>query len=166
MFKMNKFVFEFYGTKEDFLNKLSRFSHNGNGFYYFDDYIVKIVDDEIHFGIERAGHSNGYWYIPTITERNGKTEFRGEIKYIGSRNNYVLTKRKKPLLKRLTEITVRGLLYVLMLPFALSVFLIVRAYEAFRRIKRKLLRQPATKIRTKEDKLFDLMETHLDCVRK
>ena len=31
----------------------------GNKFYYFDDYIVKIVDNTIHFGVERCGHSGG-----------------------------------------------------------------------------------------------------------
>lgn len=60
-----EYVFEFSGTKEDFLNHLKRFHHNvsysGGSFYYFDDYIVKVIDEEIHFGVAKRGHSHGYW---------------------------------------------------------------------------------------------------------
>ena len=52
-----EYIFEFNGTKEELLNKLNIFPNNKyfNGiFYCFDDYIVKFVDDEIHFGVERA----------------------------------------------------------------------------------------------------------------
>jgi hypothetical protein len=70
-----------------FLNNLNRFEHNesysGNKFYYFDDYIVKLVGDDIHFGVARGGHSGGYWFIPTITSFDNRIEFRGSIRYIG-----------------------------------------------------------------------------------
>lgn len=68
---LQEYVFEFPGAKEDFLNSLNRFSHNpsySNGTFFFDDYIVELIDEEIHFGIARAGHSGGYWFIPTITD--------------------------------------------------------------------------------------------------
>ena len=32
-------------------------------------------------GIERGGHSGGYWYIATLTETENGTEMRGEIVY-------------------------------------------------------------------------------------
>ncbi len=161
-----EFVFEFSGTKEDFLNKLGCFPNNNRQYCYFNDYIVKMVDDEIHFGVMRAGHSNGYWFIPTITQQDGKTEFRGVIKYVDTKNKPISGSDKKSFFKRCIEITGRILLYILVFPFALSVFLFVKVYEAFKRIKRKMLCQPTTKVNTKEDKLIDLMENHLGCVRK
>ena len=82
-----EYMFEFPGTRKDFMNTLNRFSHNysysSGTFYYFDDYIVKLVGDEIHFGVARGGHSGGYWFVPTITDLGEKMEFRGEIRYIG-----------------------------------------------------------------------------------
>ena len=81
----DNYSFEFAGTKEEFLKQLNIYPNNSysdGGFYYFNDYIVKLVDDEIHFGVERAGHSGGQWFIPTITEHDGKITFNGTIKYI------------------------------------------------------------------------------------
>ena len=161
-----EFVFEFSGTKEDFLNKLGYFPNNDRQFYYFDNYIVRLIGDEIHFGVERAGHSNGHWFIPTITEHDGKIEFRGSIQYIGSNNNSTPNEVKKSYLKKCVEKTIRFLLYLLLLPFVIIVLLLVKAYELFKWLEEKMLRQPTTKAKTKEDKLIDLMENYLDCVRK
>jgi hypothetical protein len=73
------------------MNTLNRFSHNASyssgTFYYFDNYIIKLVGDEMHFGVARGGHSGGYWFVPTITELGDKMEFRGEIRYIGPNDN-------------------------------------------------------------------------------
>ena len=85
-----EYRFEFLGTKEAFLNNLDRFSHNSysnSTFYYFDDYIVKQTDDEIHFGVARGGHSGGYWFIPTITEFDNRIEFCGTIRRVGGGND-------------------------------------------------------------------------------
>lgn len=77
-----EYMFEFAGTKEDFMNSLNRFSHDtsysSGTFCYFDNYIVKLIGDEIHFGVARGGHSGGYWFVPTITDFGNKMEFRGE----------------------------------------------------------------------------------------
>ena len=34
-----------------------------------------------NLGIERGGHSGGYWYVATLTESDGVTEIWGEIVY-------------------------------------------------------------------------------------
>ena len=77
------YSFEFAGTKEMFLNQLNKYRNNDQRFFYFDDYIVELSNDEIHFGVERAGHSGGQWFIPTITECDNKITFNGTIQYIG-----------------------------------------------------------------------------------
>lgn len=76
------YSFEFSGTKEMFLNQLNKHPNNNQRFFYFDDYIVETSDDEVRFGVARCGHSGGYWFVPTITEFDGKTAFIGTIQYV------------------------------------------------------------------------------------
>ena len=51
-----KYIFKYNGSKESFLTILDSFHTNNSRFYYFDDYIIEVLDDEIRFGVERAGH--------------------------------------------------------------------------------------------------------------
>lgn len=157
-------VFEFMGTKEDFLNKLANFPNNDHQMYYFDNYIVKIVGEEIHFGVERAGHSNGYWYIPKITQHNGKTQFRGNIKYTGAQAE-VPPAVKRSFSKRFIGKIIRGIFYILTLPLVLAVLLGTKLYNAFKGIKGKAQHQLTAQTKTKEEKLIYLMEKHLGCSR-
>lgn len=156
-----EYVFEFLGTKKDFFNKLNSFPNNSGEVYYFDNYIVKKVNDEVHFGVERAGHSGGHWFVPTITEFENKIEFKGKIEYIGMKNNPTKSEAKS-FIGKVREI----LLYILVLPFALIVFLFMKIYDALKYIVKKIRRQPIVKVETTEEKLFYLMENHLGCVRK
>lgn len=154
-----EYMFEFSGSKEDFLNVLNRFSNNisysGDSFYYFDDFIVKKIDDTIHFGVERSGHSGGYWFIPTITEYDDRIEFCGKVRYIGPN-----AERRKGL-KAIDGIG-EFLLFLLLLPFALA----IRIYKFFEWMIRKIFNRPKLKAKTTEERLFDLMDNHLGCVRK
>lgn len=153
------YIFEFSGTKEDFLNSLNRFSHNtsysGDTFYYFHDYIIKKIGDEIHFGVARGGHSGGYWFIPTITDFGDRLEFRGEIRYIGPNHNSSAIKK-----------TIDGigefLLFVLLLP----IFLVIKIYTLMERLVRKICNRPKPKEKTNEEKLYELMENYLGCIEK
>ena len=110
------------------------------------------MGDEVHFGIERAGHSGGFWFIPQIIEYENKIEFRGEIQYIGPVDN-----RKK--FEKLKEGILTGLFTVLFLPFVLIVVLASMIYD-------KIVNRKKDRIKTKEDKLFNLLENYLGCTRK
>ena len=83
-----KYVFEFVGTKKDFLNMLNSYPvysmYNGEKIYSIDDFFVKVRDDIIHFGVERGDHCGGYWFVPIIAEYDDKVEFYGSVKYIVS----------------------------------------------------------------------------------
>ena len=147
-----EYVFEYPGTKQMFLDSLRKYSHTNDDFFYFNDYIIKIVGDEVHFGIERAGHSGGFWFIPQIIEYENKIEFRGEIQYIGPVDN-----RKK--FEKLKEGILTGLFTVLFLPFVLIVVLASMIYD-------KIVNRKKDGIKTKEDKLFNLLENYLGCTRK
>lgn len=154
-----EYVFEFPGTRDDFLNRVDRFGqtntyYNGT-FYYFDDYIVKVIDDEIHFGLARGGHSGGYWFVPTITDLDRKTVFSGKIRYIGPEDD-----RKG--LKKVIGIIGEFLLLILILPIAI----IVWVYTFIEWLARKIFRRPKSKEETPEERLFDLMENYFGCVCK
>lgn len=154
-----EYAFEFPGTKEDLLNSLNRFHHNtsysGDTFYYFDDYIVKLVGDEMHFGVARGGHSGGYWFVPTITDLGGKMEFRGEIRYIGPEDN------RGPFKKAIDSVG-----DFLLLLFILPIVLVIRAYMFIEWLIRKIINRPKPKAKTEEERLFDLMENYFGCVSK
>ena len=155
-----EYIFEFTGTKEDFINTLNRFNHNtsySNGtFYYFDDYIVKLVDDEIHFGVARGGHSGGYWFVPAITDLGEKMEFRGEIQYIGPNSENRSAFKK----------TINGIGEFLLLILILPIALVIRIYVFIEWLIRKIFNRPKSKEKTNEERLLDLMENHLGCVGK
>ena len=157
-----EYTFEFSGTKEDFLNKIGYFNNNDNQFYWFDSYIVKIVADEIHFGVERAGHSGGHWFISKITEFEDKIEFKGTIQYLGPQKNSFLDATEESILKRVIDKFLVCLLYILVAPFVLIVYV----FLFIKRLFDKICHRPTIELKTKEDKLFDLMENQLGCIRK
>ncbi len=149
------YSFEFSGTKEMFLNLLSKFPNNNNSFYYFDDYIIAITENEMRFGIARGGHSGGYWFIPTIAEYDNKITFCGRIQYIDS---YTGERGVSIIINNIGNF----LLFVLILP----VIFIVKAYICLSRIVRKIIKRPKPKTESTEDRLFALMENYLNCIRK
>ena len=157
-----EYTFEFLGTKEDFFKKLGCYNNNDNQFFWFDSYIVKIVDDEIHFGVERAGHSGGHWFISKITEFEDKIEFKGTIQYLGPQKNSFLDATEESILKRVIDKFLVCLLYILVAPFVLIVYV----FLFIKRLFDKTCHRPTIELKTKEDKLFDLMENQLGCIRK
>ena len=154
-----EYMFEFPGTKEDFLNRLNRFSHTASyssgKFYYFDDYIVELIDEEIYFGIARGGHSGGYWFVPTITDFGDSLEFRGEIRYIGPNDN-------RGAFKKVTDRVGEFLLLILILP----IVLVIRSYMFVEWLVRKMFNRPKPKEKTNEERLLDLMEKYIGCIEK
>ncbi len=157
-----EYTFEFFGTKEDFLNKIGYFNNKGNEFFRFNDYIIKIVNDEIHFGVERAGHSAGHWFISKTTEYEDKIEFKGSIEYLGPQKNSFLDATEKSILKRLIDKVLICLLYIFVAPLVLIFYV----FLFFKQLFDKICHRPTVTLKTKEDKLFDLMENQIGCIRK
>ena len=150
-----EYRFEFCGTKEDLISKINTVFACSHALHFYcnKDYIIEIVDGEIHFGVERGGHSGGYWYVPTVSEYDGKTELCGKIRYIGPEDD------RSRIWKALDRIGV-ALWFIFLLP----VFLVFWLYAVMESAIRKICKLPKRK--TTEDKLLDLMETHLGCVQK
>ncbi|MBQ7378843.1 MAG: hypothetical protein IJW70_04080 [Clostridia bacterium] len=79
MARSKEYVFRFPGTKDAFLQKLDSLCPGSGHTRYFGDYLIELRDNEIRFGIERAGHSGGNWLISPFEEVDGHLEFRGAI---------------------------------------------------------------------------------------
>ena len=145
------YIFEFSGSKDELCNMITTKFPQQYLEYYVKDYIIKLEDDQICFGIERSGHSGGNWFIPTITEFDDRIELCGKIQYIGPQY-----KRNK--LQKITDCIGYALMFVLLFP----IITVLWFYRFI--VLNKILKQP--KPQTTEEKLFDLMENHLNCTRK
>lgn len=149
------YSFDFLGTKEMFLNQLNKYPNNNQKFFYFDDYIVEISDNEVRFGVARGGHSGGYWFVPTITEHDGKTTFCGTIEYV---DPYTNEKGIKKIVNKIEEV----FLWIILIP----IIIVVKVYLFFSWLIRKIFKRSKPKEESLEDKLYNLMENHLGCKHK
>ena len=149
------YSFEFSGTKEMFLNQLNKYPNNDEKFFYFNDYIVELSNDDIRFGVSRGGHSGGYWFVPTITEIDGKTTFCGTIEYV---DPYTSEKGIKKIVNKIEEV----LLWIFLIP----IIVVVKVYLFFSWLIRKIFKRSKPKEESLEDKLYNLMENHLGCKRQ
>ena len=138
-----------------FLNQLNKYNNNNQRFFYFDDYIIELSDDDIRFGVARGGHSGGYWFVPTITELDGKTIFCGTIEYGDA---YTSEKGIKKILNKIDEV----LLWIILIP----IIVVVKVYLFFSWLIRKIFKRSKHKEESLEDKLYNLMENDLGCKRK
>ena len=138
-----------------FLNQLNKYPNNNQKFFYFDDYIVEISDNEVRFGVARGGHSGGYWFVPTITEFDGKTTFCGTIKYV---DPYTNEKGIKKIINKIEE--------VLSWIFLIPIIAVIKVYLFFSWLIRKIFKRSKPKEESLEDKLYNLMENHLGCKRQ
>ena len=138
-----------------FLNQLNKYPNNNQKFFYFDDYIVEISDNEVRFGVARGGHSGGYWFVPTITEHGGKTAFCGTIEY---NDPYTSEKGIKKIVNKIEKI----LLWIILIP----IIIIVKVCLFFSWVVRKILKRTKSKEESLEDRLYNLMENHLNSTRQ
>ena len=149
------YSFDFSGTKEIFLNQLNKYPNNNQKFFYFDDYIVELSENEVRFGVARGGHSGGYWFIPTITEFEDKTTFCGTIEY---KDPYTDEKGMKRIINKTEEI----LLWIILIP----IIVIVKVCLFFSWLVRRIFKRYKTKEESLEDRLYNLMENYLGCKRQ
>ena len=137
-----EYRFCYNGTKEIF-NQLLQKTTSG-------DYIISTIDGKISFGIERAGHSGGYWFVPDIVEYDDRIEMVGKIQYFGPEDHRNgKTKRKD----KIREIVATIFLFPLICIFAIACFIA--------KVLNKMRKKP--KPMTRYEKLLDLMKNHLGC---
>ena len=155
---MNKeYTFEFKGTKQQLLSKISsnilNVNYTNTKTFYIGEYMICVSNGEIQFGVQRGGHSGGYWYIPTIEEFEDRLVLSGTIQYIGPEDN------RSKVSKVIGEI-----FFVLFIILISPVLLLFKIYELIEWIVRKINKK--TKPITTEDKLYDLIVNKLGCTKK
>ncbi len=108
-------------------------------------------------GIERGGHSGGYWYVATLTETEDGTEMRGEIIYrslCGDGSYREATKWEK--VKETLFVILVGLL-------CLIPILIIYAIQGILRLIGKLRGKPPEITLSTEEKLTHFMTEVMGC---
>lgn len=147
-----EYAFRFDGSKEMFMNVLNPFHEEGRRVFYFDNYIVHVKHEGVHFGVERAGHSGGYWFISNFEEEDNQIEFRGTLQFIGPEDDRTNAQK-----------FFDNFLVVLFCIFAFPIILVLWVIGGVSGIINKLRKKP--KPLTTEEKLFDLMVNRLGCQR-
>ena len=108
-------------------------------------------------GIERGGHSGGYWYTATMTETEAGTEMRGEIVYRTYHKDGKLREDTKG--ERIRE----WLGIVLIVIFFSPVFLIALAIWGIMLLIGKLRGKPVEATLSTEEKLTRFMTEVMGC---
>ena len=127
-----EYVYEYPSSKEALLHQLNdRRGNNHN--YCFGDYLIEIKsDDRFFLGVERGGHSGGYWYVARIEETSAGTQIiRGSIVYNPDEDG---NPQKEPFIDQLEYL----FLNVVLLP----VVLVAKAIRFFRLLRLKLRKEP------------------------
>lgn len=108
-------------------------------------------------GIERGGHSGGYWYVATLTQTESGSEMRGEIVYRSLHGDGSFREASKwEKLKETLFAVFVGLL-------CLIPFLIVYAIRGILLLIGKLCGKPVEATMSTEDKLTHFMTEAMGC---
>ena len=110
-----------------------------------------------YLGIERGGHSGGYWYVATLTESDGVTEIWGEIVYRSYHKNGEYREDTK--WEKIRE----WLGIVLIVIFFSPVFLIALAIRGILLLIGKLRGKPVEATMSTEEKLTHFMTEVMGC---
>lgn len=105
-------------------------------------------------GIERGGHSGGYWYTATITETEDGTEMRGEIVFRTFHGDEEVRKNAK--WKKISE-------WILIVIFFLPVLLIALPTWGIMLLIGKLRGKPVEATMSTEEKLIRFMTEVMGC---
>ncbi|MBQ7355564.1 MAG: hypothetical protein IJW62_08605 [Clostridia bacterium] len=112
------------------------------------------IEGGFRIGLERAGHSHGYWYFGSMEQRDGVTYIHGEIKVHPPHEHQPQTVRSK-----FTE----WLLIVLILILFALPLLIIWIILSVKSLTRK--RRDLPVLQTKEEILIDFMTTRMGCTQ-
>ena len=151
--KKSKRVFAFTTPlpPADFKQKLREAVHNDGSLLYED------TPSGFDLGIERGGHSGGYWYIATLTESDGVTEIWGEIVYCSYHKNGEYREDTK--WEKIRE----WLGIVLIVIFFSPVFLIALAIWGIMLLIGKLRGKPVEATMSTQEKLTHFMTEVMGC---
>ena len=150
-----EYVYEYPHTKEHLLDQLNdRRGINHN--YCFGDYLIDIKNDNFFFlGVERGGHSGGYWYVARIEESGtGAPIIRGSIVHNPDSDG---NPQKESFMDKIEFL----FLYVVLLP----VILVIKTIQLFRFLLLRIRKQPVPRP-AEEVKLDRFMTDYLHCTKR
>ena len=125
--------------------------------YNAGDLLYEDTPNGFDLGIERGGHSGGYWYTATLNKMEGGTEMRGEIVYRslhGDGSYREATKWEKA--KDIIFTAFIALLFLIPI-------LIFYAVEGIARLVGKLRGKPVKWTLSTEEKLIHFMTEVMGC---
>ena len=125
--------------------------------YNAGDLLYEDTPNGFDLGIERGGHSGGYWYTATLNKMEGGTEMRGEIVYRslhGDGSYREATKWEKA--KDIIFTVFIALLFLIPI-------LIFYAVEGIARLVGKLRGKPVKWTLSTEEKLIHFMTEVMGC---
>jgi hypothetical protein len=149
--KKEAFVFTSPQSPEAFKLALREAVHEKGAMLYED------TEAGFDLGIERGGHSGGWWYTATLTETEDGTEMRGEMVYrslCGDGSYREATKWEK--VKETLFVILVGLL-------CLIPILIIYAIQGILRLIGKLRGKPVEATMSTEEKLTRFMTEVMGC---
>lgn len=148
--RKNKQVFAFTTPlpPADFKQKLREAVYDSGHLLYED------TPSGFDLGIERGGHSGGYWYTATITETEDGTEMRGEIVFRTFHGDEEVRKNAK--WKKISE-------WILIVIFFLPVLLIALPTWGIMLLIGKLRGKPVEVTMSTEEKLTRFMTEVMGC---
>ena len=150
--KKNKtFAFATHLPPADFKRNLREAVQNSGHLLYED------TQNGFDLGIERGGHSGGYWYAATMTETEGGAEMRGEVVYRTYHKDGKLREDTKG--EKIRE----WLGIVLIVIFFSPVFLIALAIWGILLLIGKLRGKPVEATMSTEEKLTRFMTEVMGC---
>ena len=131
------YCFSFNGNLDEFNTTVKRYIENKD-----DDFLFSQEGGKYSFGIQRGGHSGGYWYVPEYCEIDGLLIIKGKIEYVGPKES------------KLDAI----ILAIFLFPVIVLAYLIRGIIWLFKRIIGK-----QTSLQPEEKKLNTLMIEKLGC---
>ena len=125
--------------------------------YNAGDLLYEDTPNGFDLGIERGGHSGGYWYTATLNKMEGGTEMRGEIVYRslhGDGSYREATKWEKA----------KDILFTVFIALLFLIpILIFYAVEGIARLVGKLRGKPVKWTLSTEEKLIHFMTEVMGC---
>ena len=149
--KDKTFAFTTHLPSADFRRNLREAVYDSGHLLYED------TPNGFDLGIERGGHSGGYWYVATLTETENGTEMRGEMVYRslhGDGSYREATKWEK--VKETLFVVLVGLL-------CLIPILIIYAVQGILRLIGKIRKKPLEITMSTEEKLTHFMTEVMGC---
>lgn len=150
---VQKIKYQYPYKKDQFIQQIKNIKNQN-----LDDYMITIVDmNHLMIGVQRTGHSNGYWYKAEVIEQDTYTFIRGDLLLLGSDQQIIVN----TFFDKIKEILLLGLVFIFLWWLFLGFWIVLTIQKKIERHKGMIV----AKEKTPEEKLDSLMIDILSCNR-